>query len=163
AAFRRGKQQLAEHWGIELDERPETVVVAVDAVDKQDVWPALGAALESARRLVARDGRIVVLSQACAPLSPGLELIRASRTPRDALQPLRLAVPHDVAASTQIAKTADWARVYLFSGVEEALVEDLFMTPLSNVAEYRRLLDSGGTVAFVESAQFSSVQRLVPV
>lgn len=163
AVLRQGKQQLAEHWAIDLEERPETVVLAVDAVPKADAWAAVGAALDTARQLVARDGRIVVLSQADAPLSPGLEMIRDSRTPRDALQPLRLAVPHDITTATQIARAADWARVFLLSGMADDLVEDLFMTPVGDMGDCRRLLSAGGTLAFVESAPLSYVHRRVLV
>ncbi len=163
AVFRRGKQRLAECWEIDIEERPETVVVAVDDVGDGDQWGAIGSALETARQLVSRDGRIVVLTQANAPLSPGLELIRDSRTPRDALQPLRMAVPNDVVAATQLAKAVDWANVYLLSQLEDDLVEDLFMVPLSEPRESQRIIESSERIAFVESAAFSYGRVRVPV
>ncbi len=163
AVFRRGKQQLAECWEIEVDERPETVVVAVDEVADGDQWEAIGSALETARQLVSRDGRIIVLTQAHAPLSPGLELIRDSRTPLDALQPLRMAVPDDVVAATQLAKTVDWANVYFLSRLDDDLVEDLFMVPLNEVRESLRLIEISESVAFIESALYSYGRVRVPV
>ncbi len=162
AVFRRGKQRLAEFWEIETDARSETVVVAVDDMGDCDQWGAIGGALETARQLVSRDGRIVVLTQANAPLSPGLKLIRDSRTPRDALQPLRMAVPNDVVAATQLAKAVDWAKVYFLSRLEDDLVEDLFMIPLSEPRESGRIIESSDSIAFVESAPFSHGRVHVP-
>jgi len=166
AVFDRGKERLSEFWGIELDERPETVVVAVDAVGGDQgwaEWAAIGAALETARQIVSRDGRVIVLSEAELALSPGLEMIRESRTPRDALQPLRLGVPDDVAAATQVAKAIDWANVYLFSRAEADLAEDLFMIPLSHPDDCRAILETSDSIAFVESAQYTHARLRVPV
>src|SRR5690606_34921672 len=105
------------------------------------------------------DGKIVVLTQSAPPLTPGMELLRSCRTPRDALQPLRLTVPDDVVAATQIAKAIDWAGVYLLSDAAGDLVEDLFMVPLSDADECRRVIAMSRTTAFVESAHYANVQR----
>ena len=88
---------------------------------------------------------------------------KAVKAARDALQPLRLAVPDDVVAATQVAKANDWANVYLLSRSEDDLVEDLFMNPLRDLEDCRRILDSCESVAFVESAQYAYARLRVPV
>src|SRR5690606_2419387 len=86
-------------------------------------------------------------------LTPGLELLQNSRTPRDALQPLRESAPEDLVAATQFARAADWAKVYLLSDLDDDTVEDLFAFPLSSVDEARRLIESADRMAIIASAQ----------
>lgn len=153
AVFHRGKSRLEDRWGMRLDERVDFVLVAVEADEAGHDWPQIGAALETARRLVEKDGRILVLSQLNSELSPGLELLQECRTPRDALQPLRRSAPEDLVTATQVARATDWAQVYLLSELEDDVVEDLFAIPLSTDEEARRLLESADRMAIVASAQ----------
>ena len=161
AVLRRGQELLEESWRVTLDERVDFVVVAVEADEAGHGWPQLGAALETARRLVEKDGRILVLSQLDDSLTPGLEVLQASRTPRDALQPLRTSTPEDLVEATQIAKAVDWAKVYLLSHLDDDLVEDLFALPLGNEQEATRLIESADRMAVIASAQhvYGAVRR----
>jgi nickel-dependent lactate racemase len=153
SVFDEGKRRLDEHWRVTLDERVDFVVVAVEADEAGHDWAQVGAALDTARRLVEKDGRILVLSQLRGELTPGLELLQTCRTPRDALQPLRKAAPEDLVTATQFARAADWAKVYLLSDLEDEIVEDLFAFPLSSVDEARRLIESADRMAIIASAQ----------
>ena len=153
AVLQRGRDLLEEMWQVTLDERVDLVIVAVEADEAGHGWPQAGAALETARRLVEKDGRILVLSQLDAPLSSGLELLQVSRTPREALQPLRHSAPDDLVEATQIAKAADWAKIYLLSDLDEGDVEDLFMVPLDSEREAIRLIESADRMAVIGSAQ----------
>jgi nickel-dependent lactate racemase len=153
AVFDEGKRQLDDHWRVTLDQRVEFVVVAVEKDEAGHDWAQVGAALDTARRLVEKDGRILVLSQLRGELTPGLELLQNCRTPRDALQPLRKSAPEDLVAATQFARAADWAKVYLLSDLEDDIVEDLFAFPLGSVDEARRLIESADRMAIIASAQ----------
>ena len=54
-----------------------------------------------------------------------------------------------------LAAAADWARIYLLSGLADEIVDELFLTPLSNEDEVRRLLDDESRCLFLEAAQFA--------
>ncbi len=153
AVFQKGKERLTADWLVDADERPELVVVAVDRESEGDDWSSVGAALATARQLVKREGKILVFSDLASPITPGLELIRESRTPRDALQPLRRSAPDDLVVATQVAQAVDRANVYLVSQLDDDLVEDMFMTPIASSDEAMRLLETCQTCAFIESAQ----------
>ncbi|MBW3539244.1 MAG: DUF2088 domain-containing protein [Planctomycetes bacterium] len=153
SVFREGKRLLAENWRIELDERADVVVAAVDADASGHGWEQVGAALATARNLVAHGGRIIVLTELAAHLGVGLEQVRMSREPLDALAPLRAAAPLDLVEATQLVHAVDWADVYLLSRLEGELVEDLFFIPLANDREAARAVDQGGTCVFLSSAQ----------
>ncbi len=153
SVLRAGKQALAERWLIELDARPDIVVVAVDLDARGHGWAQIGAALSTARSLVARQGKIVVLSELDEEPGAGLELLAQADSPGDALQPLRAQSPPDLVSATQCVEAVTWADVYLLSKLDSDSVEDLFMVPLETEREALRVLQSGETCAFVGSAQ----------
>lgn len=153
AVFRKGRELLAERWLVELDERPEIVVAAVDADSRGHGWRQIGAALETARNLVAHGGKIVVLSEVSTEPGRGMQRLRECESPRDAIRPLREEAPPDLIAATQLANAADWADVYLLSGLPAEVVEEFFLIPLDEEREVRRLLEGGGSCAFLDAAQ----------
>jgi nickel-dependent lactate racemase len=161
SVLRRGKQLLAEHWLIEVDEHPDVVVAAVDCDAAGHGWEQIGAALTTARNLVAGGGKIVILSELSAKLGQGLELVRECDTARDAIQPLRTFLPPDLVPATQLADAVDWADVYLLSALEGHVVEDLFMVPLDDPDDVSRLLRGEKTCLFLGSAQHTFGQTRI--
>jgi len=153
SVFQRGKQLLAEHWMVHLDTRPEIIVAAVDSDAAGHSWPQIGAALATARNLVAKDGKIIILSSLDEDLTEGLRMIQACQSPRDAIKPLRTRTPPDLIAATQLANAVDWAYVYLLSNLDGNLVEDLFISPIKNEQEVKQLLSHDESCAFLGAAQ----------
>jgi nickel-dependent lactate racemase len=159
SVFRKGRHLLTERWMVRLPERVETVVVAVDEDAGGHGWTQVGAALAVARRLVVRDGRIIVLSQLAEAPGEGIELLRRAEEPRDAFRPLRQTAPPDLLSATQFAQAVDWARVYLLSQLDNDLVEDLFCVPIESDAEVARLLAADDEpCVFIGSAQHADVK-----
>lgn len=156
SVWKRGCELLAEQREVQLARRAETVVMSVDADAAGHGWEQIGAALGTARSLVSRGGKVVILSElngACSDLSDGMQMVRDVRNPREALKPLRDLVPPDFLPATQLAQLADWAKIYLLSRLESGLVEDLFMVPLDNEREVAKLLEGTSDCAVIEGAQ----------
>lgn len=159
SVLRKGREILAERWTVRVPERVDTAVVAVDQDADGHGWRQIAAALAAARRLVSRDGRIVVLSQLAEAPSEGIEQLRRSEAPRDAFRPLRETAPPDLLAATQFAEAVDWARVYLLSRLDSDLVEDLFCVPVESADEVARLLAAGDeSCVFIGSAQHADAR-----
>jgi hypothetical protein len=156
SVLKRGRELLSEQREIQLPKRADTVVISVDADAAGHGWEQIGAALSTARSLVARGGKVILLSElngACSDLSDGMQMVRDVRAPREALKPLRDQVPPDFLPATQLAQTADWAKIYLLSRLDSALVEDLFMVPLDSEKEVTKLLADTRECAIIEGAQ----------
>ncbi|HEY3963588.1 MAG TPA: lactate racemase domain-containing protein [Planctomycetaceae bacterium] len=151
--FRKGKQRLAKSWQVAIPDRAEMVVAAVEADSAGHGWEQVGAALATARNLVEKGGKIVLLSELQAEPEIGIEIIRQNRSPRAALAPIRKQAPVDMLAATQIAMTADWARVYLVSRLPTGIVDELFMVPVENQRELTKLLGESESCVILESAQ----------
>ncbi len=153
AVFARSRDIVTDEWLISMPERVQTVIVAISADASGHGWQQLGRTLAMARQLVEQGGRIVVLSEISDAPGEGIELLRRVEEPDDALQPLRSAAPPDMQPALQIASAAAWARLFLFSKLEEGLVEDLFMYPLAELSEVERIIETSSSCALIGSAQ----------
>ncbi len=153
AVFKRCREQLDDQWMISMPERVETVIVAVSNDAGGHGWSQLGQAVATARQLVNSDGRIVILSELSEEPGDGVSLLRHCEEPADSLQQLRTDSPADLIPATQLATAASWARLFLLSDLDSALVEDLFMYLLEDVVEVERILESSESCAFIGSAQ----------
>lgn len=150
----RGQTLLDENWRIKIDERGETAVVSIPMTGGEATgWEQLGAALDTAHKLIERKGRMIVLSDLSAEPSAGIGILRAHRSAKGALKPLRTEAPPDLIAASQIATAADWGTVYLRSNLAPQLVEELFMTPLENDGEVTRLIDQCDRCFVIAGAQ----------
>ena len=152
SVLKQGKQAIAEYWKLNVPSRPELVVASISADASGHGWSQIGAALDASRRIVAQGGRVVLLTEVAEEPGDGVQLIRDSQSPRDALQPIRAAGPPDLRAATQIAKALDWANVYLLSRQDANVVEDLYMLPLADTTEAKRVIDDDESCVVIAEA-----------
>ncbi|MFK7820850.1 MAG: lactate racemase domain-containing protein [Planctomycetaceae bacterium] len=151
--LRRGKEFVSRELMVTPDQRPELVVASVTTDAGGDGWNQIASAIAAASRLVARDGKILILSQSKAELDQGMEILRQVETPADAIKPLRLEAPVDLMPATQIANAVQHASVYLLSEFNSDLIDELFIFPLTETGEAVRLIEqSEGPVAIIEDA-----------
>ncbi len=154
AVSRRARKLLDRDWRVHLPERVDTVIAAIPSDQQPVTWSLLGTALDAAKTLVERGGRIIVLSDLAAEPGPGVQTLRDQRSAKAALQPLRALAPEDLLAATHLAAAADWAAVYLLSGLPATLVEELFCTPLEHEHELGRLLAGVERCVVLSAAQY---------
>ncbi|QDU07307.1 lactate racemase domain-containing protein [Gimesia aquarii] len=153
ATFRKGKELLDQYWKLEPSYKAEVVVVAVECGPAGHAWTQLGRVLETARNLVSQDGRIVLLTEIDEPFGEGMQILSGCLEPLDAIKPLRDRQSNDLVTATQMALAADWALICLLSKAKTDDVEDLFIIPLEDEAEVRRLLQTDETISIIASAQ----------
>jgi len=154
SVFSEGKKYLKEHWTLNCAERAETVVVAVEPSGTgKHGWKEVCAAIDTARRLVYHEGKIIVLSQLNEEPEAGIKLYARSGAPMDALGDLRELQPVDVIPTTQLARAADWAHIYLLTDMDSDFLEDLFVVPLQNEEDLGRLLKISDNCLIINSAQ----------
>jgi nickel-dependent lactate racemase len=153
AVLRQCKQHLDELWLARIDERPEAVIVAVDLDAGGHGWKQVGAALSTARNLVRREGKIVVLTELREKPGPGMALLKESRESSDVYAPLGQLGPADHAETLELLDTLGQATIYLLSQLPPAEVEELHMIPLESSQEVGRLLASLESCVSIESAQ----------
>ena len=153
AVFKRSRAKLDDNWLVSMPGRVETVVVAVSEDVSGHGWNQIGRAVATARQLVKRGGRIVVLSQLSEEPGEGLRLLRGEEYPENCLQPIRDATPVDLIPATQIVNAAGWARILLLSKLAPELVEELFLYPLEESSEVMRILETSESSVILGAAQ----------
>ena len=151
--LRAGRQRLRDLWRVTADRRADAVLVAV-APGSGDKWAATARAMDAARRLVVRGGRIVVLTDLAGSPPPGLAELAKADEPADVLPGLRQFRPPDLLAATAWANAARHARIVLLSGLADDLAEELFAVPVSEPAEALRAIDRADTAAAIGGGQF---------
>jgi len=153
SVLERGREFLLDHWYVEISERPDLIVLALDS---PSCWSDLSTAISSASQIVGDEGRVVVLSDFAAPLEEGLERLRRCAEPLDVREELRGSTSPDKALTIQIAESVSQTRVYLLSGLDEDVVEDLFMFWVKDQKEVQRLLETSQSCVFIAGAQHTS-------
>ena len=158
---REGEKILSENWHFNVESRPETVVASIDLKSEDCTWNHLASAIASARRIVSMEGRIILLTDLDCPTGQALDLLRSTDRPEELSSHLRKTGSPDTQAALEISTASDWASIYLLSRLECDLVEDLFMVPLDNQEQVKRLIADSDSIAFIQSAQnaFTSVGK----
>ncbi len=85
-------------------------------------------------------------------LGKEIDFLRGVDEPEKALVQLRREPSLERVATMRWAGAAAHARLYLLSGLEQQVVEDLWATPLSDVSQVQRLLFAGGDALFLDDA-----------
>lgn len=158
AVLRTGSKRLQEEWKIDRDERVELVLLAVNEDASGHGWHQVCKAIDVGRRLVQRDGRIVVLSQLKEPPGQAFRTLAEAHAPREALAALKQPQTEAAVDAQRLARALDWANVYLLSDLPTAQVEELFLMPLTGAEEVTRFLDGDDLTAIICGAQHAYVR-----
>jgi nickel-dependent lactate racemase len=121
---------------------PVDVVIATIGGDpvRQDFATIARAAAVGARA-VEEGGCVVILGETEPELSEGIELLRRMDDPAAAAKALVDKKPANYVALMQWVMAAMQTRLYLASGLQPALVEELFATPIVSPNEVQKLVD----------------------
>ncbi len=155
---RRGRRLYDAAWRWSVPRKASLVVAAIEGGRAQQTWHNVGRALAAAMPLVDSGGSVAV----CCTLgdSPGMAMksLIGAEVPRKALRRLGDERPEDIVPAVQLVRALERARVYLLSGIDESIVEDLDMVPLSSEAELARLAGQHETCILLSNAPHASVR-----
>ena len=153
-----GVKRLAARWKCAAEREADLVIAAVSGDPDRATLFDLAAAVNTARRAVAPDGRIVLLTEAAPMLDAAMELVRRSDTPSLALKRVRAAHPDEPLAAQLWARAANSASLFVASDWPAEVVEDLFGTPIAKSAELQRLIDAAESVLVIPDAHKTRVE-----
>jgi len=147
-----GIQALEERWRFEVPEPVDVVVGAIGGDPRLVDFSTLSRAVAGCSWAIKDAGAIVILTEGQPTLGEGLELIRTAEDPKAALRLLSGKRPADMAAAVAWTRVAQKCRIYLASGLNPDVVEELFATPIGSSGEVQRLVDSCGTCLVLPDA-----------
>jgi hypothetical protein len=140
-------------WNHRVNVQPQTVIVSAPTTRFDD----LAACLASAERVVAPNGRIVILTTAAPFFPEAVEVVRSAGEPAVALERLAEDLPEGWRAASQWAEIASHAAIFLAGSLNQEQAEELFATAIANEGELQRLLDGGGRVMKLDNAHLARV------
>ncbi len=145
-------------WAFRVEERADLVVAGVGQAGKPTTIEDLAEGLANAAALVRRGGKIVALAPASGPLGPAVKRLAGAENPRAAANRLRgHEADPDYSAARKLAAAIAWADVYLYSGLDRDLVDDLAMVPLDRPEEARKLAGAAASCTFLSLADRTRV------
>jgi nickel-dependent lactate racemase len=140
ASMSAGERALDECWRVTADRCVDVVIASISGDPTRHTSADFARAFHAAAQLVKPGGSIVLLTEAAPSLSPGLESFRQYDDPGEALSILVKQNPPDLAVCSMWATAANQAKLYLLSGIQSDIAEELFTIPLQSAAQVRNLL-----------------------
>jgi lactate racemase len=159
AVRERGIASVDSAWQLDADSRAELVVVGIGGPVMEATINDLAEGLATASRLVQRGGKIVVLSRVRGTVGPALRSLSDTDDPKKRAAAVR---GHegdaDYLAAHRVARALAWADVFVLSGLDPELLDDLSLLVLDKPEQARRLVANSGSCSFVSHAELTSAR-----
>jgi nickel-dependent lactate racemase len=152
----QGIAALDQHWTLHADARAELVTVGIGRPGVETTMESLAQGLATATRLVQHGGKIIVLSRAAVEIGPSLRCLIDADDPKRGASALRgHEGDEDSLLARRLAQAVSWADVFLLSGLDRELAEDLSLIALEHPDQARRLVARSGSCTFVSHADLT--------
>jgi nickel-dependent lactate racemase len=154
---RLGRELYRTAWGCTSVRGASLVVAGVEGDSRQQTWDNVGQALQAAGRFVDPDGSIAVCCELTTDPGPGLRHLAFADSRESALRRVGKKRPVDALPTAQIARAQESHKVYLLSGLDQSVVEDLDMIHLAGPDELIRLARRHASCNVVSNAPYVTV------
>jgi nickel-dependent lactate racemase len=152
--FRQGRAAYDAAWSCSVPRRSSLVVASLSGGAPQQTWENLAQALAASSRVVAEGGAIALCTQLAAEPGPAV----ASLSQIDDLEMARKRIRRDAAsdalAATELLQAMQQAKIYLLSQLDESLIEDLGIAPMTEPEDVARLAQRRESCIVLANAQF---------
>jgi nickel-dependent lactate racemase len=152
AVGREGTRRYHEAWACDVPRQAELVVGTIEGDGAEQTWESLGAAIMNAQRAVSTDGSILVLCELAKP--PDWRLRKALVADEVQLDDRRVRCTADSTTALDLARALERSKIYLVSGLDDELVEELGMLPVS-IDDLPRLVTRYESCTLLRNAQYA--------
>ena len=119
----------------------------------QQTWANLARTIRAAAQLVEADGTIAICTELNARPGTALRKMIGADSLDSAARAIKKDVSPDALAASQLVSALQNVKVYLLSGLDEQLVEDLGLGYISSPDEVTRLASRHNSCIAIENAQ----------
>jgi nickel-dependent lactate racemase len=155
SVFAAGCGLVDQTWEVTIPRQAKLVVATVCGPAVGQTWQSLARALAVASTCVADGGSIVLctaLGTELGKLGPALSSLAGGENHESLLKRMLKHPSEDSFAATEIIKALTRSKVFLISGLEPQVVEDLGLAPVRDGAEVARLVERTGEHLVLENA-----------
>ncbi len=153
--LRRSGELCEQAWHSSVPRRAELVVAAIDGDAREQTWQNVARAIAAASDVVAEGGAIVICTDLETAPGPALRRLSAGDDHDSALRDLRRQRTVDALPASQLLHALDHATVYLLSRLDENVVEELGVAPVSHSDEIARLSRRFDSCILLANAQYA--------
>jgi len=157
AVRRRSRELYEAAWRFTAPRRASLVVASIEGGAPQQTWQNLGRALDCAERLVEEGGAIALCCEVAGEPGPAVRCLAAAASRGEALRQIRRERAADLLPALRLARAVERCHVYLLSRLDQALLEDLQISPLRDSAELARLARRHSTCILLANAPWAVV------
>jgi nickel-dependent lactate racemase len=155
AVFRAGGERATAVWHYEVPRRASLVVAALSGGPLQQTWDNVGRALATAIRLIDDNGAIALCTELTTAPGAAVRSLSGGRDPFEALRRIERHREPDAVAGRAVARALSQARLFVLSGLDEELVEDLGMASVAAPEEIARLAKRHPSCILLPDAQYT--------
>jgi len=139
AVQRRARELYEAAWRYSVPRRARLVVAGIEGGYAQQTWHNVGRAAAAAGALVEDGGAIAICCDVASEPGPAVQRLATAPSREEALRQIRKEAPADALTAAQLAHVLRRAKVYLLSRVNETVLEDLEIAPITESQDLVRL------------------------
>ena len=158
AVCNQGRALYRTAWNGNIDSRAALIVAGIEGGPGQQTWLNFARALAAAIPLVEEGGAIALCCELNTAPGPALQSLCDADSPQDTLLRIRKRRFADLLPAAQLARALESNRVFLLSGLDPSLVEQLSMVPLAGADELMRLVSRHRSCIVLANAPQTAVQ-----
>jgi nickel-dependent lactate racemase len=152
--FRVGQAAYSEAWGCGVPRRASLVVASLSGDPEQQTWENVGRALASASRVVAEGGAIALCTRLADQPGAAVASLSQADDLEEARKRIRKEAAIDALPATVLTRAMEQSRIYLLSQLDESVVEDLGMAPMTEPEDVERLARRHDSCIVLANAQY---------
>lgn len=149
------QERLQATWGTRFDRQADLVMVGMQGSGQLQSWNELAYALHSANQLVTEHGAIVICSEIRRRPGKAMRHLFESSDLDEADRRIMKERSGDAIAAKQIVNALRSNRVYLLSKLDNEIVEDLGIAPISDETEIENLCRREESCILVSNARYA--------
>ena len=154
AVFRAGSQLCEDAWTYWVPHRADLVVATIEGDATQQTWDNVARALFATSHVVREEGAVAICTELAQKLGPGLQRIVGDEDLDAVLSEIRQYHPSDALQASEVVHALQRGKVYLVSRLDDELVEELGMSPVTG-EQVSRLASRYGSCILLGNAQYA--------
>lgn len=157
SVIREAQRQHAAAWLYPLPGKVSLAIAAIEGGEEQQTWEHLARALDVAQRTVSDGGAIIIVSDLTQSIGPALAALAGNERDEDLSALLAKECSADAHAATLLASVRERFDLFLWSGLQAELVEELGLAPIGDASEVNRIVRRYSSLVLLGSAQYAGV------
>ncbi len=150
-----GQRRCAAVWQYKVPQRAQLVIAGIEGDARSQTWDNVARAVTSALNAVDDGGVIAICSELAIPPGEAIQQLSGADDYEETLHTIRRQRSSDAVPASQLLKAMQQSRIFLLSGLDEAVVAELGLAPVADASEMIRLGSRFESCIVLANAQYA--------